>query len=69
MLSVMVSIELIFMSLDSIDTVISKVVIPRLQPLEQSSHMSPNKSAKVRRSRQPPDVISLLPCANKKSAV
>lgn len=31
----------------SSDTVISKVVIPRLQPLEQGSHMSPNKSAKA----------------------
>ncbi|XP_023254098.1 signal-induced proliferation-associated 1-like protein 1, partial [Seriola lalandi dorsalis] len=29
------------------DTVVSKVVIPRLQPAEQSSHMSPNKSSKV----------------------
>ncbi|KAM3594675.1 uncharacterized protein V6R79_011990 [Siganus canaliculatus] len=29
------------------DTVVSKVVIPRLQPSEQSSHMSPNKSTKV----------------------
>ncbi|GAA6213704.1 signal-induced proliferation-associated 1-like protein 1 [Lates japonicus] len=29
------------------DTVVSKVVIPRLQPAEQSSHMSPNKSTKV----------------------
>lgn len=30
-----------------LDTVISKVVIPRLQPSEQSSHVSPNKSTKV----------------------
>ncbi|KAG7237280.1 hypothetical protein INR49_032613 [Caranx melampygus] len=31
----------------SADTVVSKVVIPRLQPAEQNSHMSPNKSSKV----------------------
>uniref|UniRef100_A0A669BCT1 Signal induced proliferation associated 1 like 1 n=1 Tax=Oreochromis niloticus TaxID=8128 RepID=A0A669BCT1_ORENI len=30
-----------------LDTVVSKVVIPRLQPSEQSSHVSPNKSTKV----------------------
>lgn len=43
-----------------LDTVVSKVVIPRLQPSEQSSHVSPNKSTKVSDSQQPPDVISLL---------
>ncbi|XP_006810281.2 signal-induced proliferation-associated 1-like protein 1 [Neolamprologus brichardi] len=31
----------------SSDTVVSKVVIPRLQPSEQSSHVSPNKSTKA----------------------
>ncbi|CAN9502220.1 unnamed protein product [Ophioblennius macclurei] len=31
----------------SSDTVVSKVVIPRLQPSEQSSHMSPNKNTKA----------------------
>uniref|UniRef100_A0AAX7VJG2 Signal induced proliferation associated 1 like 1 n=1 Tax=Astatotilapia calliptera TaxID=8154 RepID=A0AAX7VJG2_ASTCA len=30
-----------------LDTVVSKVVIPRLQPSEQSSHVSPNKSTKA----------------------
>ncbi|XP_044230911.1 signal-induced proliferation-associated 1-like protein 1 [Thunnus albacares] len=31
----------------SADTSVSKVVIPRLQPAEQSGHMSPNKSTKA----------------------
>lgn len=40
------------------DTVVSKVVIPRLQPTEQSSHMSPNKSSKVSWNQQAPHEIT-----------
>ncbi|KAM4541358.1 signal-induced proliferation-associated 1-like protein 1 [Fundulus diaphanus] len=32
---------------NSSDTVVSKVVIPRLQPSDQSSHLSPNKNTKA----------------------
>lgn len=34
-------------SLRLTDNVVSKVVIPRLQPSDQSSHISPNKGTKV----------------------
>ena len=54
--------SLIFVvSLLPADTGVSKVVIPRLQLAEQSSHTSPNKSTKVSWNQQAPHVIS-FPC-------
>lgn len=34
------------------DTVVSKMLIPRMQLAEQGNHMSPNKSAKVNRKQE-----------------
>lgn len=48
------SLPITHMSLRPTDTVVSKAVIPRLQPSEQSSHVSPNKSSKVSRSQPAP---------------
>lgn len=42
-----------YVSLLHKDSSVSKAVIPRLQPQEQSGHMSPNKSTKVSLSQQP----------------
>lgn len=46
------------MSLRPTDTVVSKAVIPRLQPPEQGSQMSPNKSTKVSWNQQAPYCMS-----------
>lgn len=34
------------------DTVVSKMLIPRMQLAEQGNHMSPNKSTKVNRKQE-----------------